>query len=426
MSLQECLASRKDCSGKGRVLPLEKIKEICLSTSQESPKHSLFVVLPDGPEYDGGIYQYLNKNLILLSKVVKTNKTLELYPELVCNDNIDLNDLLRVGITWQYLSLKSESFGLGVSQRAKSPKKVNKVINRVTKSNNIFFYSVAVRERDRPELLEDPLEPIEIKPTSDKVVLNTPECYDNRDIYLNRYSGVSLDDAIFNVIPKNKSNPNDLHGFSQLLWSCQGETDHSTHGNRDPVVKNGYGRVHASGCAGYAVYPILFINDLKNIPKGTYYYNPEGYSGLNRWISINNEVKYDHLLQKVNSFDMKKEIKENFSIDYSNYIILLCIDRKKPCSDFMHSAMMNTEYWSEIEAGMALGGLQLQANALGYEWEKRIIPDSDNPKYKNLFNLVEIEQKINDTSLELINPAKNMRMPIKGHLNPIVLFHITR
>ena len=43
MSLQECLASRKDCSGEGRTLSKEEILNICKSTNQAAPSKSLFV-----------------------------------------------------------------------------------------------------------------------------------------------------------------------------------------------------------------------------------------------------------------------------------------------------------------------------------------------------------------------------------------------
>ena len=161
MSLQECLASRKDCSGAGRTLSMREILDICKSTNQATPLRSLFVVLPEGKDYSGGIYLYKNNELTLISDKEKTQYSMELYPELIWRESIALNDLIDVGLIWQYLSLKVESMGLGVSQRARAPKKFNKLINYELNQNHIFLYSVAVRERDRGDLIEDTLEPLQ-------------------------------------------------------------------------------------------------------------------------------------------------------------------------------------------------------------------------------------------------------------------------
>ena len=163
MSLQECLARRKDCSGEGRVLNLSVIKEVCNSTFQAAPSNSLFVVLPDGDDYSGGTYKYNSNGLVRLSDKEKTNFSMELYPELFWKESIEFEDLIRVGITWQYLSLKADSIGLGVSQRASKPKKYNKLVNNVMNQNHAFLYSVAVRERDRASLAEDTTEPLQKK-----------------------------------------------------------------------------------------------------------------------------------------------------------------------------------------------------------------------------------------------------------------------
>ena len=64
MSLQECLARRKDCSGEGRVLQLSVIKEICNSALQAAPLKFLYIILPDGEDYSRGIYKY-NKLVVL-------------------------------------------------------------------------------------------------------------------------------------------------------------------------------------------------------------------------------------------------------------------------------------------------------------------------------------------------------------------------
>ncbi|GAH38032.1 unnamed protein product, partial [marine sediment metagenome] len=129
MSLQRSLASRKDCSGEGQPLPLKMVLDICKSTQQAAPLKSLFVVLPDGENYTGGIYKYNDKELNLITDRGKTNYSMELYPELVWDEQIELKELIRVGLSWQYLSLKVESLGFGVSQRARSPKKINKLLN---------------------------------------------------------------------------------------------------------------------------------------------------------------------------------------------------------------------------------------------------------------------------------------------------------
>ena len=423
MSLQECLARRKDCAGEGRVLGLSVIKEICISTLQAAPSNSLFVVLPDGDDYTGGIYKYDSDGLVRLTDKEKTKFTMELYPELFWKESIEFEDLIRVGITWQYLSLKVESIGLGVSQRARAPKKYNKLVNKLTNQNYAFLYSVAVRERDRAALVEDNAEPIQKKVDVGTILLDTPACYKNRAIYENKYKGIPLDDVIFNRVDKKAPTYTNLHQISQLLWACQGETDHSTHGNRDDLEKNGYGRVHASGCAGYAVYPIVYVEDLANVPNGSYIYNPVGYSSLNRWIEVNGTITYDHFIQKFSSETFRTEIEKEFDTSFSNYAILLCIDRKKPCAGLMHK-VMNLKYWAEVEAGMALAGLQLQANALGLKWQKKILSNPDDPKYRTLFNLDSAERSINNVAENLVNRANNERVSLEGNLIPIVLFHL--
>ncbi len=428
MSLQECLASRKDCSGEGRPLPMTEVLDICNSTHQAAPSKSLFIVLPDSSDYKGGIYMYNNKEFILITDKEKTRYSMELYPELIWKESIELKELIRLGLIWQYLSLKVGSIGFGVSQRARAPKKINKLLNSVTKQNYIFIYSVAVRDRDRKALVEDSSEFLKKELEEGIYLLDTPDCYKNRAIYENRYHGVPLDAAIFNQIEKKSPKPSSIHELSQLLWACQGETDHTTHGNRDVLEKNGYGRVHATGCAGYAVYPILIVNNVADLPKGAYFYNPIGFSGLNRWIRLHDRLNYDHFLQKFTSKNSKAEIEKEFGINFSNYIILLCIDRKKPCSGFTHSKIgklfMNTKYWAEVEAGMALAGLQLQANALGLQWQKLILSNPDDPKLRRLFNLDSAEHTINKMASNLVNLSKNENLSLKGHLVPTVLFFL--
>jgi len=423
MSLQECLARRKDCAGEGRVLGLSVIKEICISTLQAAPSNSLFVVLPDGEDYTGGTYKYNSDGLVRLADKEKTKFSMELYPELFWKESIEFEDLIRVGITWQYLSLKVESIGLGVSQRARAPKKYNKLINNLTNQNYAFLYSVAVRERDRAALVEDNAEPLQKKVEVGTILLDTPSCYKNRAIYENKFKGIPLDSVIFNRVNKKAPTYTNLHQISQLLWACQGETDHTTHGNRDALGKNGYGRVHASGCAGYAVYPIVYVEDLANVPNGSYIYNPVGYSSLNRWIEVNGTITYDHFIQKFSSETFRAEIEKEFDTSFSNYAILLCIDRKKPCAGLMHK-VMNLKYWAEVEAGMALAGLQLQANALGLKWQKKILSNPDDPKYRTLFNLDSAERSINNVAENLVNRANNERVSLEGNLIPIVLFHL--
>jgi hypothetical protein len=406
-----------------------EIIDICKSSNQAAPLKSLFVVLPDGQDYSGGIYSYKDKELILITDKEKTQYTMEVYPELVWKELIALDDLIDVGLIWQYLSLKVESMELGVSQRARTPKKMNKLLNSVTNQNYGLLYSVAVRERDRGALIEDTLEPLQKKLEEGTYLLETPECYKDRAIYENNYEGVPLDDTIFNRIEK-KAPKYTLNEISQLLWACQGETDHATHGNRDLLEKNGYGRVHASGCAGYAVYPIVIVDDLAGVPKGAYIYNPVGFSALNRWVRVNDKKNYDHFLQKYTSDNNKPEIEKELDVNFSNYAILLCIDRKKPCSGFMHSKIgkifMNPRYWAEVEAGMALAGLQLQANALGLQWQKTIISNPDDPKYRNLFDFDSAEHSINFMASNLVNLAKSERLSLKGNLVPTVLFFLQK
>ncbi len=423
MSLQGCLSSRKDCSGEGKILSFSEILDICKSTNQAVPLKSLFVVLPDGDDYSGGIYLYKNKELTLITDKEKTQYSMELYPELIWKQSIELNELVDVGLIWQYLSLKAGSMGLGVSQRARAPKKYNKLIKNTLNQNYVLIYSVAVRERDRGTLVEDSSEPLQKEEEESIKILDTPTCYKNRVIYKNKYKGIPLDAAIFNQTDKREPNFTNLNEISQLLWACQGENDHATHGNRDALEKNGYGRVHASGCAGYAVYPIVIVEDLANLPKGLYIYNPVGYSVLNRWIKVREKIIYDHFLKHYTSDNHKDETEKEIGINFSNYAILLCIDRKKPCAGFMHK-IMNLKYWAEIEAGMALAGLQLQANALGLKWQKTVFSNPDDSKYRNLFNLDSAEESINSLAYNLVNRAKNERFSLKGNLVPIVLFYL--
>ena len=425
MSLQECLASRKDCSGGGRPLSQSQVLEILISAHQPSPSKRLFVVLPDGPDYKGGVYKYHDNELTLISDKEKTNYTMEVYPELIWQEKIPLEELLRVGLTWQYLSLKAENIGLGVSQRARKPKNFNKIVNQSTGENHVFLYSVAVRERDRNVLMEDDLEPPREDIGERTFLLDTPDCYKNRAIYEKKFKGISLDLAINNKIEKKRPNTSTLHEISQLLWACQGETDHATHGNRDVLEKNGYGRVHATGCAGYSVYPIVILDELANLPKGNYVYNPVGFSALNRWIRVEDNVYYDHFIQQYSSDNHKSEIEKEFECNFTNFAILCCIDKKKPCSGRFHSKIVDTTYWSEIEAGMALAGLQLQANALGLKWKKIALSNPYDLKYRNLFNLDLAEKIMNTLASKLLNPAKNEKISLLGKLVPTVLFYFS-
>ncbi|KKM91899.1 hypothetical protein LCGC14_1223870 [marine sediment metagenome] len=424
MSLQGSLASRKDCSGDGRPLLMKEVLDICNSTHQAVPSKSLFIILPDGKDYTGGIYRYDKKELNLITEKTKTEFTMEVYPELHWKETIDIKELIRVGLTWQYLSLKVGSMGLGVSQRARAPKKQNKSLNNAIDQKYTFLYSVAVRERDHNIRVEDSLNPPSKELDEGTILLDTPMCYIDRALYENKYQGVPIDSAIFDTLEKNTPNERNLNQLSQLLWACQGENDHATHGNRDALEKNGYGRVHASGCAGYAVYPIVIIDKLAELPKGAYFYNPVGYSALNRWIKVDDKITYDHFIQKFTSKDLKPQIEEELRLNFSNYVILLCIDRKKPCgAGFMHK-VMNLKYWAEVEAGMALAGLQLQANALGLQWQKNIVSNPDDPKYRELFNLELAEQHINKMAENLVNLPKNERLSLKGNLTPIVIFSL--
>ncbi|KKL45489.1 hypothetical protein LCGC14_2355180, partial [marine sediment metagenome] len=323
-------------------------------------------------------------------------------------------------------SLKVGSLGLGISQRAHPPKKLNKLINKITNQNHVWLYSVAVRSRDRDELVEDSSEPHQIELKEGTYLVDTPDCYKNRGIYEGSYDGVPFDSAIYDRVEKRIPDNTTMHNLSQLLWACQGETDHTTHGNRDVLEKFGYGRVHASGCAGYSVYPIVIVDDLADLPKGGYLYNPVGFSSLNRWIRVKGDLNYDHFLQKFAPNISKTEIEEISKIKLSNYAILLCIDRKKPCgAGFIHK-VMNLKYWAEVEAGMALAGLQLQANALGLKWHKVILSNPDDPKLRNLFNLDSAEHSINKMADNLVNLAKNERISLKGNLIPTVLFFLEK
>ena len=234
MSLQGCLASRKDCSGAGRILSMNDILDICKSTNQAATLKSLFVVLPDGEDYSGGIYLYKDNKVTLITDKEKTQYSMELYPELIRKESIALKDLIDVGLIWQFLSLKVESMGLGVSQRARAPKKYNKLVNKELNQNHIFVYSVAVRERDRAELVEDMSKPLEMNVKEDTILLDTPMCYKDRAVYKNKYKGIPINDTIFNLVKKHSANYTSLHEISQLLWACQGVSDHFTHGNRDP------------------------------------------------------------------------------------------------------------------------------------------------------------------------------------------------
>ena len=144
---------------------------------------------------------------------------------------------------------------------------------------------------------------------------------------------------------------------------------------------------------------------------------------MNRWIEVNGTLTYDHFIQKFSSETFRTEIEKEFDTSFSNYAILLCIDRKKPCAGLIHR-VMNLKYWAEVEAGMALAGLQLQANALGLKWQKKILSNPDDPKYRKLFNLDSAEQSINNMAIKLVNRASNERVSLEGNLIPIVLFHL--
>ncbi|MFX1295150.1 MAG: hypothetical protein ACFFD2_09910 [Promethearchaeota archaeon] len=428
MSLQECLAKRKDCSGRGLTLTLIEITDICKATHEANPNKVLFVVLPEGENYEGGIYKYDKEGLKMLSSKVKTKYSMELYPELIHKEPFDLKDLIDLGLFWQYLSLKVGSMDLGVSQRARRPKKINKYVNETRQKDYYFLYTVAVRQRDRGDLVEDTRNPISPQFDKNMILLETPSCYKNRAIYEGNYKGVPLESAIFNRIEKKSSDNSSLFEISQLLWACQGENDHATHGNRDSLEKNGFGRVHATGCAGYAVYPIVFIENLSNIPKGGYWYNPIGLSALNRWLLVNDRKNYDHLLHQFTTDNAKSQIESAFGISFSNYLIFICIDRKKPCSGFAHSTfgklVMNPTYWADVEAGMALAGLQLQANALGLKWQKHIISKSTKLNYRNILNLDNAERSIDKIASKIQNNAKNRKLPLKSHIVPVVSFSL--
>ena len=86
--------------------------------------------------------------------------------------------------------------------------------------------------------------------------------------------------------------------------------------------------------------------------------------------------------------------------------------------------IMNIKYWAEIEAGMALAGLQLQANALGLKWQKVVFSNPDSTKYRKQFNLNAAEQSINKVASKLVNPAQNEKISLKGNLVPTVLFFL--
>ncbi|NVM54878.1 MAG: hypothetical protein HWN66_14335 [Candidatus Helarchaeota archaeon] len=428
MSLQECLASRKDCSGKGRVLKLAEIENICESTHQAIPSKTLFIVASEGGNYKAGIYEYNKTGLKLLTEKVKTKFCMELYPELERKEPIELKDLIDVGLAWQYLSLKVGSMELGVSQRARRPKKINKFVNEATTQNYHFLYSVAVRERDRGDLVEDTKDPISPSLKKEMILLETPSCYKDRAIYEGKYEGIPLGSAIFDRIEKKSPDNSSLFELSQLLWACQGETDHTTHGNRDSLEKNGYGRVHASGCAGQAVYPLVFIEDLASIPKGGYWYNPIGLSALNRWLWVDDQRKYDHLLHQFIANNSKSEIESQFGLNPSSYMIVLCVDSKKPCSGFAHGKIgklvMDPTHWADVEAGMALAGLQLQANALGLKWQKQIIPRLDQLRIQTHLHLEQAERSINNMAQKMLNPPKNDKLSLKSHLTPVLLFSL--
>ncbi|MFX1496484.1 MAG: hypothetical protein ACFFBH_03050 [Promethearchaeota archaeon] len=423
LSLQECLATRKDCSGIGRILPFSDILELCKAAHEGAPSKLLYVILPQGEDYEGGLYTYNGKELALLSGAEKTTFTMELYPELNHKEIMNLEDLINVGLVWQYLSLRAENIGLGVSQRARGPKKINKLVNSLTHEDQIFLYSVAVREDNDNTVIKDTSEPLQKQLENGTYLLNTPACYEDQAFYKGNYKGISLHDAIFNNVEKSTIGTRTLYELSQLLWACEGENDHATHGNRDNLEKNGFGRVHASGCAGYSVYPLVLVNKVDDLPKGAYIYNPVGFSALKRWIRVDNNIFYDHYLQQYSSENIFDDVKNEFDVDSSQFIVLLCIDRLKPCSGFLHRKIMDTTNWAEVEAGMALAGLQLQANALGLRWEKKIISSPDNPKYRDMFKLDYAETSISKMAQTLENLPKNEHLSLVGKLIPIVLFY---
>ena len=163
------------------------------------------------------------------------------------------------------------------------------------------------------------------------------------------------------------------------------------------------------------------MENLANLPKGLYLYNPVGYSALNRWITVEDKVMYDHFLQKYSSYLDLSHIESEFDLKLGHFAILLCMDRKKPCSGAFHK-LFNIKYWAEIEVGMALAGLQLQANALGLKWQEHVISDPDENKYRNLFHLDVAENVVNKMATGLIHLAKNERLSLKGNLLPAAFF----
>ena len=68
------------------------------------------------------------------------------------------------------------------------------------------------------------------------------------------------------------------------------------------------------------MYPIVIVEKLANLPKGAYYYNPLGFSALNRWIRLDQRLNYDHFLQTYSTKNSKAEIEEEFGL-YSQIIL---------------------------------------------------------------------------------------------------------
>ena len=55
---------------------------------------------------------------------------------------------------------------------------------------------------------------------------------------------------------------------------------------------------------------MVFVDKLANIPKGGYWYNPVGFSALNRWVRVNNNLKYDHYIQEFTTDYSKTQIEQ--------------------------------------------------------------------------------------------------------------------
>ena len=356
---------RRGWYAKGKPLTLQEITDLCNSVKDFPEK--IFLALQDSDEYSAGVYEFNEDKLKLISQKKVTKFPAEIYPSF---KKAASNALIRIGLAWQIMNYKAEAIGLGMAHMQRQPE-ITDCLNEY-----IVPYTVVISRKREWQLRKDNSKPADIN--NKQMQLDTPFVYKNKKTK-------TIDESI---TAKHKGSVLNKEKISQLLWAAEGENDHLAHGDSPsayPIEEIGWARVHSSGCAGYAIYPILVSKNIKNIPKGSYIYNMQGFSGLKRW----NKNGYDHTLIKFsNNADANK--------------IILCADFKKPCGP---------KEWSYVEAGMALAGLKLMANALNIR---------TNINYNPKINLSKAEEKIKQAAESMSDKPEIVKLNLNSNLNSLV------